>query len=108
MMLIGFGVASLKHLKFDFKYLSLALVAKFVVWPLVIFCLLTMDKNYLHFIDPTLYRQLFFFSSIPMAANTVAVATELKTEPEKAALAVLVSTLLALISVPLATEFGPF
>jgi predicted permease len=108
MMLIGFGVASLKHLKFDFKYLSLALIAKFIVWPLVIFCLIIADKNYLHFLDPAIYRQLFFFSSIPMAANTVAVATELKTEPEKAALAVLVSTLLALLSVPLATQFAPF
>jgi malate permease and related proteins len=101
MMLIGFGVASIKKVKWDVKYLSLALFAKFLVWPLVMGCLISLDKHWIHFLEPSLYPMLFYLGFIPMAANTVAVATELNTEPEKAALAVLISTLIALLTVPL-------
>lgn len=108
MMLIGLGVAAIKKVKFDWTYLSLALLAKFVCWPILLGGVLYLDKTIVHFLDPAIYGPLFFFSAIPMAANTVAVATELKIEPEKAAVAVLISTLLALITVPLTIALGIF
>jgi malate permease and related proteins len=37
---------------------------------------------------------------VPLAANTVALATELKVHPERAAIAVLLSTLFALFYIP--------
>ncbi len=44
-------------------------------------------------------------SIVPLAANTVAIATELKTYPEKASVAVLMSTLFALFFIPLVVSF---
>jgi len=108
MMLIGCGVAGIKKFKFDLRYLSLAFFAKFICWPFFMYLMIQIDQNYLHIFPTQIYSQLMFLSSIPMAANTVAVATELNTEPEKAALAVLLSTLLAIISIPIVLGLAGF
>lgn len=43
---------------------------------------------------------MLLISACPLAANTVAFATLLKTEPEKAGVAVLLSTVFALFYIP--------
>ena len=49
------------------------------------------------------HKVMFLLSIVPLAANLVAFSTELKAQPEKASLAVFVSTLIALIYIPLLT-----
>ncbi|WP_419769880.1 MAG: AEC family transporter [Candidatus Marinarcus sp.] len=102
MMLLGMG---LEHMKtnggFDKLFVSLALFVKFILWPLLVLAFICADKNYFHFLDQDLYLVMFIFSIVPLAANTVTVATLLNVKPEKMAVAVLISTLISLFYIPL-------
>jgi predicted permease len=103
MMLIGLGMAGIKSFRMDWKFLAATFFAKFIVWPLVTGVIILFDLKYLHFFDSDIHKVMFLLSVVPMAANTVALATELKAEPEKAATAVLLSTLFALGFIPVMT-----
>ncbi len=104
MMLIGIALADMKSFKFDFWFLSLTLIAKFIIWPIVVLCIIFVDKNVFHLFTPFIYKIMFLMAIVPLAANTVAFATELKAQPQKASLAVFISTLIALIYIPLLTS----
>ncbi len=101
MMMIGMGVSSIKKFKFDMRFINLTFFAKFVVWPLVILGVIWIDKRFLHFYGPEIYPVMILISAVPLAANTVAISYALDVEPEKAAVAVLLSTFFALFFIPL-------
>lgn len=100
MMIIGMGIGSLEHIRLDGRFIGLAFLAKFVAWPTLALSLIAIDRTWLGFYTHELYGVMLLMSIVPLAANTVAYATELKTEPEKAATAVLLSTLFALFFIP--------
>jgi malate permease and related proteins len=100
MMIIGVGIAGMKGFKPDLAFLGLGFLAKFIVWPLAIFAVIALDRLYLHLYSDDVYKVMILLASVPFAANTVAVASELKAQPEKAAFAVLVSTIFALLYIP--------
>lgn len=101
MMMLGMGLSSvgLKHL--DFKFFGLTFLAKFLIWPAAIFGLIFLDQNYFHLYSQLIHNVLILISIIPLAVSTVIFATELKVHPDKAALAVLASTLFSLFYIPL-------
>lgn len=101
MMIIGLGLSGIIEYKFDFKFIGLSFFAKFIVWPLLMFFLLFIDTNFLKIYTPDTHKVLILLSVIPLAANTVAFATLLKIHPEKVAMTVLLSTLFALIYIPI-------
>jgi malate permease and related proteins len=101
MMLIGMGVAGMCVRSVDYKFISLAFLAKFIVWPALIGAVVFADSHTLHIYSADAYRVMVLMSVVPLAANTVAYATEFKTCPDKAAVAVLLSTLFALFYIPL-------
>lgn len=101
MMMIGVGLAAARLDSFDFKLIGASFFAKFIVWPLVVGGLILLDKNFLHLYGPLVRSVMFLMAIVPLAANTVTFATELKVQPEKAAVAVLLSTLFALFYIPL-------
>ncbi len=101
MMLIGLGLANISKFKFDFKFVAASFLAKFVVWPIIIFVIIALDKAFFGFFTEQIHRVMILMSIVPLAANTVAYATELNAHPEKASFAVLLSTLFALIYIPL-------
>lgn len=101
MMIIGLAVANLTSWKPDIRFTSFALFMKYLVWPILIFMIIKCDTATIQIFDPLTRRIVFFMSTIPLAANSVAFATLLNAEPEKTAIAVLFSTLLALVIVPL-------
>lgn len=105
MMIIGLGLSGLKRFVFDIKFTGLALLTKFAIWPLAICGLLWADHLWVHLLTPQAAAIMAFMSFMPLAANTVVFATELRAQPEKAALAVLISTLLALVEIPLAASW---
>lgn len=105
MMLVGLALASIKKFEFDLKFISVAFGVKFVVWPLVMLGIIFLDNTYFQFFTQAIHQVMLLMAIVPMAANTVAYATELKAHPEKASLAVLLSTLIALIYVPLMSEW---
>jgi predicted permease len=63
--------------------------------------IILIDIRWLHLFNPLIYHVLALLAIVPLAANTVAYATQLNAHPEKAAVTVLASTLWALIYIPL-------
>jgi hypothetical protein len=101
MMMVGFGLAGVKLLALDWKFIGLMVGQKLLLWPLVAFGLLALDDITLQILDPLSRNCLLLLAAVPLAANMVAFATQLRVYPEKAATAVLISSLLGLITVPL-------
>ncbi len=100
MMIIGVGIAGMKNFKPDMQFLALGFLAKFVCWPLLVFGVIALDRLYFHLYTDDIYKVMILLASVPFAANTVAVASELKAHPEKSAFAVLLSTIFALLYIP--------
>lgn len=101
MMLVGMGLNGLwKANGFDLQFLRLSLCAKHVVWPLLICGFMLLDKTFFHFLYEDLYKVMFVFAIVPLAGNTVSLAVLLKAQPEKAALAVLLSNVFSIVYIP--------
>lgn len=101
MMIIGMALINIKKREIEFKFISMTFLTKFLVWPLIILGIISLDKNYTQFFASNIYDIMLLMSIVPLGANTVAFATQLRTEPGKAAVAVLLSTLFALFYIPL-------
>lgn len=101
MMLIGMGLRTAEGLKFDVRFVALLFGVKFLVWPLLIGGLLLVDSQFFNLLDKDVHHILLLVAVVPLAANTVAYAAALKAQPEKAAIAVLLSTVVALFYIPL-------
>lgn len=102
MMLIGVALGKQARLELDFRLMRWLFSAKFIAWPLVCAGLILLDSAWLHFFDATIYQMVAVFSAVPLAGNLVAYAANLNIHPERAAAAVLTSTLLALVTIPAA------
>lgn len=101
MMIIGMGLADIKKIEFDFKFIGLTFLIKFAVWPLLMILLIFLNSTFFKIFDNSLDKILLLMAIVPLAANTVSYATLLKAKPEKASLAVLLSTFFALFYIPL-------
>lgn len=104
MMLIGMGLVGLELKKgsdLDFKFLSVLFILKFIFWPLAILGFIYIDKTMLGFLNEDLYRVMFLFSIVPLAGNTVTLAVLLNAKPEKASFAVILSTIVSIIYIPM-------
>lgn len=101
MMMIGLGLSGIKHFTFGKRFLSLLLIQKFIGWPLLAFAIIAVDRHTVQLFDDLARTCILIFSTVPLAANTVAFATTLNIHPEKAAAAVMLSTLVALAYIPL-------
>jgi len=98
MMMIGLTISEIKRYEFDMRLIIVSLVVKFILWPLLMWIVLFINSLYGD--DPLIKQIMLLLSIVPIAANTVVFATELKVEPEKASLMVLVSTAFALLYLP--------
>lgn len=103
MLIIGLGLSGLHHMKLDMVFVGMTFLAKFIVWPLAIFTLIAFESHFIGSFTPAIQKALILLSIVPIAVNTVILATIVKSEPEKAATAVVLSTLFALIYVPIMT-----
>ncbi|MDE2311642.1 MAG: AEC family transporter [Patescibacteria group bacterium] len=101
LMIIGLGIADLQSWELDAKFLSLTFLSKFLVWPVLMGLIIMADHRFWHWYNPQVYQVLLLLAAVPLAANTVAYAAELKTHPDKAATAVFFSTVFALFYIPL-------
>lgn len=104
MMIIGMAISELDSFKVDLKFTGLAFLAKFIVWPIITFSLVFIDAYFLGFYGKNIHEVMIIYSLVPLAANTVSYATELNTHPKESALAVFLSTIFALIYIPVMTS----
>jgi predicted permease len=105
MMIIGIGLAGLTQLKLDFKFVGMTFLAKFLVWPLLVFLVIAIDQAFFGLYEPVSHQVLILISIVPLAINTVIMASLMKCQPERVAVTVLLSTLFALFYVPFMTTF---
>ena len=100
-MMVGLGLAGTSSWSIDWIFTGIAFFMKFLVWPVLMLGLVSLDAATVHLFTDDMRSILMLLSIVPMAANTVAFATELRTEPEKAATTVFLSTAFALFFIPL-------
>ncbi len=105
MMLIGFGISRIKNFSFDYNFIVLSFLGKFIIWPIVMLILVFLDFYIFHIYSIEIYRAFILLSIVPIAANTVIFATALDVHPEKVSSAVLFSTIFGLIYVPVIIVF---
>lgn len=104
MMIVGLGIASLTSFKLDFKFIGMTFLAKFFVWPLTVLTIIAIDTHYFGFYSKNAHQALILLSIVPLAVNTVVMASLMKSHTEKAAATVLLSTIFALFYVPIMTS----
>ncbi|WP_447927583.1 MULTISPECIES: AEC family transporter [unclassified Vreelandella] len=100
MMIIGMTLSQVKLAAWDTRFILACLGLRYVLWP-VLMLVIVLALGALTPISLELGLALLLLSVVPMASNVVVVAMELGIQPQKGALAVLVSTLLAPLLIPL-------
>lgn len=101
MMILGIGLAAATRATYDKTFTYISFAAKFLCYPAIIALLTYLDSSVFHLFDSEVHKILMILSIVPMATNTVTYATYLKAHPEKAAFTVMLSTIFALIYIPL-------
>lgn len=102
MMIIGVALSKQNKLDIDWKLLFCLHVPKFIIWPMAGFAFIIIDMLYFQAFSEPVYLMLAVFTAVPLAGNLVAYAATFNLNPEKTAAAVLISTVLAFITVPTA------
>ncbi len=102
MMIIGIALSKQSRLDVDLKLLANLFVPKFIIWPLFTFAIILADIYYFQAFGQEIYMMVAIIGAVPLAGNLVAYASNFNLQPERAAAAVLISTILAFITVPLA------
>lgn len=105
MMMIGMSLSGITRVMFDKVFILTALIIKFIIFPLIVILLINFDKLYLKIFSNDIHKLLFLFSIPPMAGNVVAIASLLKSNPEKAAIAVIISTIISIITIPIMVAY---
>ncbi|CUU87978.1 Membrane transport protein [Campylobacter hyointestinalis] len=101
MMIVGMGMEKIIQEKgFDLKFVSISIFVKFIIWPTLICILIFLDAKFFGFFDKNLYIIFFILSIVPLAGNTVTIAALLNVWPAKMLVAVFISTLISLFSIP--------
>lgn len=101
MMIIGMSILSFQGLAGDLRFTGLALAGKFISWPLVALAFCWLDSHVLQLYNTAVYQAILLISITPIAANTVVIATLLDSHPRQVAGTALLSTLVALVYIPL-------
>ena len=100
MMLVGLGLTSLNLRRLDISWIAYTFTAKFLVWPALAILAVMLDRALFGLFDPLAHQVLVIQSLVPMAAMTAVHASVQQVHPDKASLAVALSTVLALAWLP--------
>lgn len=101
MMIMGATLARIPTFSVNWPLLTSMLAAKFIVWPLCMFGFILLDQSVLGIFSAQVHTMMMVLSLVPMAVNTVAFAIKLDLKAGDAAIAVLISTVIAIFYLPL-------
>ncbi|MGE4242253.1 AEC family transporter [Ramlibacter sp.] len=101
MMLIGAALSQAGVWKASARLTGVMLGVKFLLWPACTWGLALLDREVLGLFEPRVHTLLLIFGIVPMAANVVAFAAQLRLRPAEAASVVLQSTVFAVFYIPL-------
>jgi len=102
MMLIGVALSKQLKLEVDWRLIKWMFSAKFIMWPALMAIAIAFDMLFFHALQTEIHQMMMIFATVPLAANLTAFSATLNLHPEKTAVAVLISTLLAFVTVPAA------
>ena len=100
MMIIGVALSRVKKLVIGPKFMAIAYMGKFFVWPLLSLSFISIDYHFLKLFSREVYLIMLVISIVPPGANISAFAAQLDLNPEKAATTVLIGTIFALFFIP--------
>lgn len=101
MMLVGIGISRVSRSSVDYKFMLSAFFPRFIIWPAITIGLILLDANFFHIYNQEIHAVFLLLSAVPMASNTVAYSSLHGGHSDKTALSVLISTIIALVFVPL-------
>lgn len=104
MMTIGLSISNIKSFRIDFKIFSLCIAARFAVWPIAIFFLVLLDRYIFNTYSIKIHKLWMVTAFVPMGVNALIVATILDNKPEKIATALLITTISALLYIPVVLQ----
>lgn len=99
MMIIGMTLGRVSPREFDLRFIGACVGVRYLLWPTLMLAAVLVLQASLG-LSPELAMALLLIGVVPMAANVVVVAMELGIAPEKGAVAVLMTTLLAPLLIP--------
>ncbi|KPQ19198.1 MULTISPECIES: AEC family transporter [unclassified Halomonas] len=99
MMIIGMTLSQVTVSAWDTRFVATCVGLRYGLWPLVMLVLVVILQHLIP-LSVELGMALLLLGVVPMASNVVVVAMELGIQPQKGALAVLVTTLLAPLLIP--------
>ncbi len=108
MLIIGLGLARLKNLEFDWSFISISFVAKFLFVPALVLLLILFDTHFVQLLEPDMAHLIFYLSLVPIGANTITLAANLDLDTDKVSVTVMASTIFALIYIPLVSSLNIF
>ncbi|WP_027707896.1 AEC family transporter [Zooshikella ganghwensis] len=100
MMMIGFALSSVTRKDIDWKLIGLTTLSKYLLWPCCVILVILLDQHFHQWLDDIMIQVMLLISVVPLAANTIALAVELNVHPQKASVAVLTSTALGVLIIP--------
>jgi predicted permease len=74
---------------------------KFVLWPVLALVLIVTDNLLTHLFSEQVHKILMLLAIMPLPANAVAFSLQLDVQPDKASTQVFLSTVFALIYIPI-------
>ena len=99
MMIIGMTLSRVTLAAWDTRLIGACIVLRYGIWPLATLMIVVLLQQWMAIPAP-LAMAILLLGVVPMAANVVVVAMELGIQPQKGALAVLVTTLMAPLLIP--------
>lgn len=108
MLVVGLGLGGRPRQKaLDMRFIAGAFIVKFVLFPLCVLLFVLIDQRWLHLFSSITHDAMLLLSLVPIASDTVAFATVLGVHPQKAAHTVMLSSVFAILYVPIvALLFG--
>lgn len=101
LFVIGVAFSGMKKHDFNLSFQWSVLVMRFIISPLMMALFIIVDVYILGWFDADIYSLLVIFSLLPTAKKIIMMASLLEIQPSKAAAAILITTLVASILMPL-------
>jgi predicted permease len=105
MATIGLGLSTIKRLEIDWKCISITLVVKYVLWPILTLTLIYLDAHYCDIFNDKVHNAMLILSIVPISVSTMVVGSVLNYPAEKLAVVVLLNTLAGMIYIPIVVQF---
>lgn len=105
MLIIGVALAEIKWDKLDYNFIGWSFFGKYIATAIVTFLLIFIDKNIFHIYNNEVYQLFILASAAPLAANNIVIGSVVGACPNRAASAVLFTTIFSVFYVPFVISY---